>query len=115
MSTYCDFRSLKSILINECYLKRGVIMKCCKPGNCCSKDNLAFLIIIGVIAIVLKIVALIDLFKKRKTFSKKKKTLLTIIILIFPPAPLIYLIIVNLKKGRDLTCESVNLNSEGLL
>lgn len=92
-------------------------MKCCKSRNCCSKDNFVFLLIIGIIAVALKVVALIDLFKKRKRYSRRKKAIITALILIFPPAPLIYLIIVNLKKDIEKTenednYESVNLNKE---
>lgn len=89
-------------------------MKCCNSKKCCSKDNVALLVVIGIIVLTLKVFALIDLFKKRKSYSKGKKILLTLFILIFPPAPIIYLIVVNITN-RDDENESVNLNREGLL
>ncbi len=89
-------------------------MKCCKSKKCCSKENMPIFIIVGLIVIVLKVFALIDLFKKRKNYSKTKKTILTLLILIFPPAPLIYLIVVNVQKSDDDN-KNVNMNKEGLL
>lgn len=76
---------------------------------------MALFAFISLIAITLKVIALIDLFRTRKSFSPKKKVFLCLLILIFPPAPLIYLIIVNIKKSDRKNYDTKDLDSDGLL
>lgn len=85
-------------------------MKCCR-----NKIPKPLLIIIGIVLILAKVFALVDLYKKRESFSIRKKVFLTILILIFPPAPFIYLVAVTFIPKKDEEFESVNLNKEGLL
>lgn len=90
-------------------------MNCCCSCKTVDKKKLYIMIFVCIVSISLKILALVDLFKKRKSYSKRKKIFVALLIIIFPPAPIIYLAYVYIKSAKEENYQSVNLNREGLL
>jgi hypothetical protein len=63
-----------------------------------SQKKKVFCIVIGIILIILKIIAMYDLFKNQKDIEKINKLLWLFFIIIIPPAPILYFIITRKKK-----------------
>ena len=76
-----------------------------------SRKKGKILIIIGIVLFVLKVIALVDVYKKRALMSRKKVFFLTTMLIFFPPTAIFYLIYANLPREEgDADYDSVNLN-----
>lgn len=73
--------------------------KCCNWQDMPRKKKV-FCIFVCIILIVLKIIAMYDLFKKQKDMEKINKALWLFFIIIIPPAPVLYFVITRKMRTR---------------